>query len=73
MSTTTQPAKPVRGSIKKVFNTIGASADAIRIGVDIININLRGELAIQTINVVRDVASELGITEAQAKILIEGL
>ena len=72
MSTAVQP-KPVRGSIKKVFNTIGASADAIRIGVDIININLRGELAIQTINVIREVASELGISEPEAKILIEGL
>ena len=72
MSTAIQP-KPVRGSIKKVFNTIGASADAIRIGVDIVNINLRGELAVQTINIIREVASELGISESEAKILIEGL
>ena len=73
MSTAIKPAKPVRGSIKKVFGTIGASADAIRIGVDIVNINLRGELAVQTINIIREVASELGISEPEAKILIEGL
>ena len=73
MSTAVVQPKPVRGSIKKVFNTIGASADAIRIGVDIVNINLRGELAVQTINIIREVASELGISEQEAKILIEGL
>ena len=43
MSTTTQPAKPVRGSIKKVFNTIGSVADSVRLGADILNINLHSK------------------------------
>ena len=71
MSTTTQPAKPVRGSIKKVFNTVGSVADSVRLGADILNINLRIELATQKLTAVKEFALEFGITELEAQRLIE--
>ena len=71
MSTTTQPAKPVRGSIKKVFGTIGSVADSVRLGADILNINLRIELATQKLTAVKEFALEFGITELEAQKLIE--
>ena len=70
MSTTTQP-KPVRGSIKKVFNTVGSVADSVRLGADILNINLRIELATQKLTAVKEFALEFGITEQEAQRLIE--
>ena len=71
MSTATVQPKPVRGSIKKVFNTIGSVADSVRLGADILNINLRIELASQKLTAVKEFALEFGITELEAQRLIE--
>ena len=54
-----------------MFNTIGSVADSVRLGADILNINLRIELATQKLTAVKEFASEFGITELEAQKLIE--
>ena len=71
MSTTIVQPKPVRGSIKKVFNTVGSVADSVRLGADILNINLRIELATQKLTAIKEFALEFNITEIEAQKLIE--
>lgn len=74
MSTTTQPVvrpKPIRGSMKKVFSSIGSVADSVRLGADIINVTLRVELVSQRLSAAQELAESFGITLVEAQRLIE--
>ena len=73
MSTTTTVArpKPIRGSMKKVFSSIGSVADSVRLGADIINVTLRVELVSQRLSAAQELAESFGITIAEAQQLIE--
>lgn len=72
MSTTTVARqKPIRGSMKKVFSSIGSVADSVRLGADIINLNLRVELVSQKRTACEELAEQFGITVELAQQLIE--
>ena len=74
MSTTTQTVvrpKPIRGSMKKVFASIGSVADSVRLGADILNVTLRVELVSQRLSSATELAETFGITLVEAQRLIE--
>lgn len=71
MSTTVVRPKPIRGSMKKVFSSIGSVADSVRLGADILNVTLRVELVSQRLSAAQELAESFGITLEQAQQLIE--
>ena len=71
MSTTVVRPKPIRGSMKKVFSSIGSVADSVRLGADILNVTLRVELVSQRLSAAQELAESFGITIAEAQRLIE--
>ena len=71
MSTTVVRPKPIRGSMKKVFSSIGSVADSVRLGAEIINLNLRVELVSQKRTAAQELAEQFGITLELAQRLIE--
>ena len=72
MSTTTVARpKPIRGSMKKVFSSVGSVADSVRLGADILNVTLRVELVSQRLSAAQELAEQFGITVEQAQQLID--
>ena len=71
MSTSVARPKPIRGSMKKVFSSIGSVADSVRLGAEIINLNLRVELVSQKRTACEELAEQFGITFELAQQLIE--
>ena len=71
MSTTVARPKPIRGSMKKVFSSIGSVADSVRLGADILNVTLRVELVSQRLSAAQELADTFSITLVEAQQLID--